>query len=591
MKHTLKLLFILATAATCASQSSVAAGVNLGGLEKYLEAGRDGAWRAAFDTDAYWLENRNDPGAIRYYFGDYDGSLDGRRLIGVDVSLERADSDARAGLLYGFDSDSRNYYLIVLGPDGEVSSYRRDENGVNETMSSRLPGGGKTRRLELRERDAEVEIRVDGRRVSAFEAPGTGRGAVGIAAMGIGRFGFNNFDVRAGEDSYSTSDDKRNSPKTAGKQPSTFQGRMGYKQHTINDEFGFEQSIPAYTVSLPASWSLKGTVQWHGVAECPLELNKLHFMATAPDGKARIEFIPGGAWSWMSLYDSVPQAQSQQSTGCAIKRILDMQSFMQAYIPTIRPDAAVVASRPREDLAQEVLRQAAQSLPPGSPPLNVRVHEVELQYEADGKTNNELLISTVVFSQMRGADPYGGMNGWILMAQAMGSISISNIGSAPDRDLLEKVAESITMQPEYQQRLQQFVDRRSQQMAAATQRRRVAQQQYLASRRAAAAARRASATASTSSTSVGSDILDIQFNGWKSRDRMTSAGQSRVVDGIQDRTAYTNTGGQIVYMPSTYSRMYQLPNDVYVGTNDAFFNPVQATGQFGEELGEHRYGC
>ena len=71
---------------------------------------------------------------------------------------------------------------------------------------------------------------------------------------------------------------------------------------------------------------------------------------------------------------------------------------------------------------------------------------------------------------------------------------------------------------------------------------------------------------------------------------MTSAGQSRAVDGIHDRTAFNNTQGQIVYMPTTHSRMYQLPNDVYVGTNDQFFNPVQATGEFGTELSEHNYG-
>lgn len=37
-------------------------------------------------------------------------------------------------------------------------------------------------------------------------------------------------------------------------------------------------------------------------------------------------------------------------------------------------------------------------------------------------------------------------------------------------------------------------------------------------------------------------------------------------------------------MPQEYQAVYQLPNQVYAGTNDPFFNPLQSFGQFAEQL-------
>lgn len=560
---------------------------DLGVLTELLGVGQDGAWYSSFEPDGYWLENQQDTGAIRYYYGNYNNEDAGSRQVSVDVTLADAAASSRAGLVYGFDSQG-NYYLVMLGPAGEVSTFRRDQNGVREVMSSSRTTSAATQELTLRENGSEIEIFVDGESMGSMQAAGTGRGAIGIAAMGIGRFGFNNYRSNEAVSQTSAATASVNLVQEA---PSSGMANQpaqtkDMSKRTIRDEFGFEQPIDAYSLLLPADWRLKGSVQWHGVAECPLELAKVHFMATAPDGNERIESIPGGAWSWMSLYDAMPQMKQQQSLGCPIKRILDMPSFMQAYIPSIRPNAKQISAKARPDLVQQILEHADGLTNDPYRQFSIQVQEVEISYEADGKTINELLISTVLFSQSPGADPYGGMTGSILMAQGMGTISIANVNSPPNRELLEEVGSSLAMLPVYQNRLQQFVNQRSQMMAQAYQRRRAAQQQYLASRRAAAASARNNFKVDTS----GSDILDIQFKGWQSRDRMTSAGQSRAVDGVLDRTSFNNNQGQIVYMPTTHSRMYQLPNDVYVGTNDQFFNPIQVTGEFGSELGEHQYG-
>lgn len=582
-----RLAFVVSVSLMLLSGCGESSELDLGSLTPYLQDGSDGVWRGEYADNAYWLENFDDSGAIRYYYGDFDRREAGSRRIGVDLRFENTSSGARAGLVYGYDSSDGSYYLITLSPGGEFGTFRRDDNGVRQLGSSSAKLSGKSQRLEIQERGAEVEFFVNGRSMGSLQSSGTGSGAAGIAALGIGRFGFNQYrstsDVAkhgASETApvvYQSPEPQRNQQPVA--------KNNGMIEHTINDEFGFERSVEAYRVSLPASWSLKGAVQWHGAAKCPLEFNKVHFMATAPDGSERIELIPGGTWSWMSIYDANPQMKHYQSMQCPIRRILDMPSFMQTYIPSIRPNSKIVNSRARPDLVQKVMASAG-DLPSGpGQRSNVQVHEAQVTYEADGKTINELLISTVLFMQMPGPDPYGGTTGVTMVAQAMGTITVANVGAPPNRELLDRVAEEIQILPDYEQRLKGVMEQRSQMMAQANQRRRAAQQQYLASRRAAAAS---SSTSSVNTT--GSDILDIQFQGWKNRDAMTSAGQSRTVDAIHDRTAFNNTQGQIVYMPTTHSRMYQLPNDVYVGTNDQFFNPVQATGQFGTELSEHNYG-
>ncbi|MEO1082261.1 MAG: hypothetical protein AAFY29_22070 [Pseudomonadota bacterium] len=358
-----------------------------------------------------------------------------------------------------------------------------------------------------------------------------------------------------------------------------------WRQHTINDEFGFEQPMQAYAVELPEDWTLKGAVQWYGEAACQIDSNKVHFMATSPDGLERIEFIPGGSWGWMSLYDAMPQMRQPSIGGCAARRIVDPQGFVNAYLPSIRPDAEIRGSRSRPDLAQQIRDAAGPALNAPGQQVDIYVVELEISYEADGKRVNEILIPSMMFATMAGPDPYGGMNGVTLTAQALGTISTATVDGPVNEARMHRVAESMTMLPAYEQLLRRYYQQRTQMMAAALQRRRAAQQQYLAARRAAAAASAPAASAGSS----GSDVLDIQFEGWKKRDAMTSAGQSRSVDGIYERQAYSNTSGQTVYMPSAYSRSYQLPNDVYVGTNDTFFNPVQSTGQFGDELQRYNY--
>jgi hypothetical protein len=547
---------------------------SLGELGEYVSLGQDGAWFGEYRGGGYWVENQDDAGAIRYYYGPYDAGDDGKRTISVDITLENATADARAGILYGFNQGDRSYFLIVVGIEGVIDLYRRDQNGFNRMMQSSIDT---TRdghyRLQVRERGPEITISANGNTVGSIQSNGTGQGASGIAAIGIGRFGFSDFKESTARPTAATRPSGAVAPTSD-----------AWSARKINDEFGFEQPMTAYTLQLPNDWTLNGAVQWTGDSSCQLDANKVHFMATSRDGSKRIEFIPGGTWGWSTAHEFMPQLVQQGYAGCPARPILDVESFLNAYLPTIRPEAQVLGTRMRPDLVAEAWQAAGDV--PNDPSMHKRLEimEAEIRYQAEGKTVNELLITSVLFGSIPGLDAYGGMNGQATTAQALGTITMATVDGQIDRKLLKQIGDSVAMTPEYEARMKQYLDRKAEMMAAALQRRRAAQQQWLASRRAMAAANR-----STSVSTVGSEILDIQHKGFQNREQIKDAGQSALVDSIHDRQAFSNTGGQIVYLPTSHKRLYQLPNDVYVGTNDAFFNPVEATGQFGQQLQPHRY--
>ena len=346
----------------------------------------------------------------------------------------------------------------------------------------------------------------------------------------------------------------------------------------IKDPFGFEEPYDAYTVAIPDGWTYQGSVQWANNPRCALDRQKVHLVTTDQESGERIEMIPGGVWVWGTLYDAMPQLAQQAD--CKPLRILTAQAFMQQYLPAIRPGAEVMGLHPRPELAQKAMAEIDPAqLGPGQRP-RVEVVQADIQYTGEKGDVREVLIGSVLFIDQPVQTAYPGQH-WITLALVPGIASISSVGRAPDVSRLEKVVESITMLPAYEQRLTRYYQDASRMMAATHARKNAARQQWLNARRAAAATSRSSSTGIASS---GQDVLDIQMDTWRKTNDMNDAGHARSVDGTLERTPWQNTSGETVYMPQGYQRIYQLPNDVYVGTNDPFFNPVQRTGQFGEEL-------
>lgn len=354
--------------------------------------------------------------------------------------------------------------------------------------------------------------------------------------------------------------------------------------HTIQDTFGFDRPLDAYSVGVPAGWTLNGTITWDGNPRCMMEPSKLHFMATSEDGKRRIEHIPGGVWGWTSMHEAGHPAAGRDFSGCPARPIGDAQTFMAQYVPAIRPGAQVVSMRPRPDLVQvawdKVDPKDMEQMPPNAR-MRLEIVDVHIRYDSAGTPVEEILLAPVLFVDQPGPNPYTGMmDGYVTVGMSMGTLAQARVGGVPDRALLNRVMEAMDIDRSYVARVKGVMDNRLDLMRQASARKRAAQQAWLASRQRGAASSSSGWTVDTS----GSDILDIQMGTYKSTSAMQDAGRRQIVDMVQERTPYTNVGGQTVYMPNGYRQVYQLPNQVYVGTHDTFFNPVGATGQFGEQL-------
>lgn len=93
------------------------------------------------------------------------------------------------------------------------------------------------------------------------------------------------------------------------------------------------------------------------------------------------------------------------------------------------------------------------------------------------------------------------------------------------------------------------------------------QQQIVARGRAAMAA--AARQAAVSRQSQSEDVLDISFNGWKSRNAMSDAGHASDINAIHERTTYATPAGTTVNLPSYYQNVYADQQGNYLMHNDA----------------------
>lgn len=551
---------------------------SLGNLKEFIHTGSSNGWDGKIVSGEYWLENRSQEGAIRYYYTAYDGQSN-QRTISTKVILNASDPYSQAGLLYGFDSNNRSYFLVNIGADGVFTVTHRDNEGFHRLIERPLNINPENyNKITIAEKGNELTFSVNNVKTGQLTHDAAGTGSVGIVAIGLGRFGFTDYEEQLRINRVAQT---HNEEKPARSTVSTSLEPLDepFKTHSIRDEFGFERPMEAMTIKMPESWEVKGTVQWYGKPTCAMDvgLPKVHLKGTAKNGMQWVEVIPGGIWGWNSNFDTMPQMAKSEIAGCDARRIVDIQTFVNQYIPTIRPNAQITSQRFRPDIIQEMMQEQGdqfaalkQQIPNSR--LRAQAMEVNLTYNANGREVNELLIPIVLFVDQPGVDMYGGMSAVLTMAMAMGTVMTATVEGPADEKLLKTIGDTIVNNRAYTVRLQQHVNQRTQQMAQATQRQRAANRAFRAN------------MAKSNTAKTYSDILDSNMSSWQKIQGMQNAGQSNLVDATLERTPWQTTYGETVYMPQQYQRIIQLPNGVFAGTNDNFFNPINGT-----ELNPQRY--
>lgn len=184
---------MLVLGALCLLISQIVSAATLGPLDNFLIQGESDGWQGSSDRGAYWLENPSQEGAIRYFYTPYVEGDGGKRHLSIDVDVSNTTTSARAGLLYGLKGNPLRYFMLLFGRGGEVELYRRDQDGVNLLMSATTKPLRGFNRVEMREKRGSFELYVNGKSMGSIESNGVGEGSIGIAAMGVGRFGFANY--------------------------------------------------------------------------------------------------------------------------------------------------------------------------------------------------------------------------------------------------------------------------------------------------------------------------------------------------------------------------------------------------------------
>ncbi len=170
----------------------------MGSLASILILEDDGTWCGRVHDGAYHLLNPESEDAIRYYFIDALPDDIGNRA--VEVQAGAVEGAGMAGLLYGFQEDPKRYYMLVVDGEGTIRLFHRAPDGMSQKFSATLgeeqkPKAGEPVKMRMVEDGKSVEIFVNGKSLGSFEGDGTGKGAVGIVAIGIVDAMFKNFEV------------------------------------------------------------------------------------------------------------------------------------------------------------------------------------------------------------------------------------------------------------------------------------------------------------------------------------------------------------------------------------------------------------
>lgn len=484
----------------------------MGRLAAFLDHGSSDGWHAQYVSGVYWLENGKSQGAIRYYYTDHDGSEDGSRVVSVNVKIATDDPQARVGLLYGHDSQTGNYHLVLLGPEGQLEVVRRDANGFNLRMSSSTDADmNGFNRLRIQEAGNEITLSVNGRNLGSLGNKTIGQGAVGIAAVGLGRFGFSEYQEVAAA--------KRSAAPSTGARASSVE--------PSNSAPGSRSGVTSEIAWFPLRNSQTGEL----LAEVPLPADwKVTSQEwSAPGGvRARAaagEFLSGVSTSVEQVIQSklIPLLQQSGNQVLGIEDYPAIAQFDRNYSSQLWKFA------PSQD------HHAAKGI----------------LYQDDND-----MKGVVVVHFKNSLSQFGTSSFYSL-----------HVLEGPSADFERRKPEFLNALANQRSNPEQIAayNQREQQMAASRARNFNAQQQQKQ--------QQFDSWMATQRQSSGS-ALDSSMESWRRRQDMTDRGHQRQVDSIAGTTqAYDPNTGQTWQVEDGYDRYFMNNSGEYIPSNDQFYNP------------------
>jgi len=331
---------------------------DMGPLKQFLEPGSSGAWTLTEQNGAAVFDNRESDGDINYYYVGPNPGEEGRREISVNLGLLRRSGFSKAGLLYGFESDPRSYFMFTVDGEATLRLEYRSPTGWEERMSSSLSGLSPDNiSLAIREDGNQISLLVNGQERTAIGNDRIGRGGVGIVTVGIGTYRFHGFNV-------TVRDAKANSPQQndtiqqpdgdssslTTQSPSTVasaqnsigdfpDGVLHVKPVEIIDKNGFEKPIRAASLLIPADWKFKGQVQW--IMNGCFKGTHIVYDAISPDERSNISLLPMTSAQWSQL---------GPINNCTFLRAVRAEDMLQPVIDPLMKKATILKTERNPEL-------------------------------------------------------------------------------------------------------------------------------------------------------------------------------------------------------------------------------------------------
>ena len=321
--------------------------------------------------------------------------------------------------------------------------------------------------------------------------------------------------------------------------------QIQFKRADIMDPSGFAAPV-RYAVSLiPADWTTQGGIVWVTDPNSCINGSRLGWSASAPDESVSMGALPGIGWQANSF------SGWKRAHGCAAFESSNPDEIAAYYVHQAAQQAGTAVNivdiqhDPAHDHRQtQILNTSLGGGVSGIPQNNRAVTRVaEFTYEVGGRPYRGFLLMnmTIFESQIQGTST---LSGSIYEAFYFGARADKFDASLP---ILEAFMRNFQLDPAWK-----IAKWRSDAAFAASQ-------------------PRPSSTWKVDTT--GSDILDIQMQGYLNRTAIRDGGQADVVDTIRGVTTYgadTPTGQ--VQVPSGYDQVWQLPNGNIVASNDPFYD-------------------
>ncbi len=314
----------------------------------------------------------------------------------------------------------------------------------------------------------------------------------------------------------------------------------------IMDPSGFEKPLVAASSVIPADWTSQGGIVWNLQGECQRGF-QMNWNATSPDGKSAISILPTQAWRSNSIGLPIPQ-------DCIPGYFENAEQFVRAFVQQ-HTDGSVLEVH-RDQTVVAALAPLNYEVP-GDPHTRSWTDFISahVAYTENGENMQAVMTMMTLHTHSVSGHSFGAP-----MQQAYGAALMLTIFSAPEAEFDARLGEfhlfasNYRPGPEWEAKIAAYNLKMSGIAAeGAKDRSKIMSNTY-------------------------SDISDSSMASWRKRNAMSDTGQRETSEMIREVETYgANTSSGQIDLPFGYDNAWQMPDDTFIVTNDAFFEPADGT--------------